>query len=222
MTPSRNPIGQPELSAANAGEFGRAFGVSRETCRRLERYIRLLAKWNSRINLVSRATVSDGWTRHLLDSAQLLPLVPADAETWLDLGSGAGMPGLPVAIIAAELQPRLSVTLVEADRRKVAFLQTVVADLELDVSIEASRIETLRARPYNVISARALASLDRLCDLAYRFSDSRTAFLFPKGAKLDSELTTAARRWHIHAERVPSRTHPDSTILKITDLEPRA
>jgi 16S rRNA (guanine527-N7)-methyltransferase len=222
MTPAQNPTSEVQLGGANATEFAQALGVSRETCRRLERYVQLLAKWNSRINLVSQTTISAGWARHLLDSAQLLPFVPAEAKTWLDLGSGAGLPGLPVAIVATELHPRLRVTLVEADRRKVAFLQTVIADLKLDVSIEASRIETLPPRPYNVISARALASLDRLCDLAYPFSNSTTVFLFPKGAKLDSELTKAARRWHIHVERVPSRTHPDSTILRITKLEPRA
>lgn len=206
--------------SADSAAFARRFGVSRETCARLERYIALLSDWSSRINLVSKSTIPDAWSRHLADSVQLLFLAPPSARTWIDLGAGAGLPGLPVAIVAAELAPQLGVTLVESDRRKVAFLQTVNADLGLGVSIDSRRIETIPPRVYDVVSARALAPLERLCALSHRFKHPGTVFLFPKGAHLDSELTEAARHWHIRGERIPSRTRSDSAILKITDLEP--
>lgn len=207
--------------SAESAAFAQRFGVSRETCARLERYLVLLSDWNTRINLVGKDTIPDAWSRHLADSVQLLFLASPSARTWIDLGAGAGLPGLPVAIVAAELAPRLDMTLVEADRRKVAFLQTVNADLGLGVAIDPRRIETIPPRTYDVVSARALAPLDRLCALSHRFKHPGTVFLFPKGARLDSELTEAERHWHIRSERLPSRTQSESAILKITELEPR-
>lgn len=204
-----------------ADAFASAFAVSRETCERLERYLGLLNDWNARINLVSQTTLADAWGRHVTDSAQLLDLAPRDARNWIDLGSGAGFPGLPVAALANEGGRELSVTLVEADRRKVAFLRAAARELAVDVNIEARRIEDLPRGPYDVVSARALAPLDRLCNLAERFNGSRTVFLFPKGARLDSELTEAARHWHIRADRIASRTRSDAAILRITGLERR-
>ena len=201
--------------------FIRAFDVSRETCRRLDIYLDLLSTWTSRINLVSEATLGQAWSRHLADSAQLLDLASAEAHTWIDLGSGAGLPGLPVAALATQKRPNLKVTLVESDRRKSAFLQTAARKMELNVKIEPRRIEALPPQPFDVVSARALAPLDRLCGLACRFKGSGTVFLFPKGAKLDSELTAAARHWHIRAERIASLTCSDAAILRIVELEPR-
>ena len=195
--------------------------VSRETRGRLERYLDLLFEWNERINLIGRTTTASAWSRHILDSVQLLHLAPPKTRTWIDLGSGAGLPGLPVAIIAADQRPAISMTLVESDRRKVAFLQTAARELDLRISIEARRIEALRARPYDVVSARALAPLDRLCALAHRFRGSGTVFLFLKGAQLDSELTQAQKHWHILADRMPSATDPAGSILKILELEPK-
>lgn len=210
---------RPNPSKADA--FASDFNVSRETTTCLSQYLDILSEWNARINLVSRSSVSDAWSRHLADSAQLLPLVPPHARSWLDLGSGAGLPGLPVAIVAQEVLPSLHVTLVEADRRKVAFLRTVRSALNLDVSIKAERIEALPAQPFDVVSARGLAPLDELCRLSHRFKHPGTVFLFPKGAQVDSELTRVTRHWHIRADRIPSRTRRDATILRITDLEPR-
>jgi 16S rRNA (guanine527-N7)-methyltransferase len=203
-------------------EFGRAFGVSRETLRRLEIYVELIRQWNKKINLVSPATIDAVWQRHIADSAQLLELAPPRARSWIDLGSGAGLPGIPVAIIAAERQLQLQVTLAESGLRKAAFLHVAVRELGLRATVEARRIESLPPRPFDVVSARALAPLDRLCALAPRFGGPGTVFLFPKGARLDSELTAAARHWHIRAERIPSRTDRQATILKIAELEPRS
>ena len=216
-----NPMPNVDADPMDAAVFSRMFNVSRETYDRLARYLELLSSWNAQINLVSKTTIPDAWTRHLADSVQLLDFAPPNARTWIDLGSGAGLPGLPVAIVAAERAPELRVTLVESDRRKTAFLMRVKLDLALSVLIESRRIEALPAQPYDVISARALAPLERLCTLAFRFKHPDTVFLFPKGARLDSELTAATRRWHIRGDRVPSRTRSDSAIFRITDLEPR-
>ena len=202
-------------------EFSREFDVSRETCQRLEAYIALLARWNARINLVAPATIKTAWTRHVADSAQLFDLAPESASSWLDLGSGAGLPGLPVAALAAEKAPDLHVTLVESDTRKAAFLATAAREMDLEVTVEPHRIEALTPRPYDVVSARALAPLGRLCALAHRFSGRGTVFLFPKGARVDSELTAATAGWHIRAERIASRTDPEATVLRILELEPR-
>lgn len=202
-------------------EFRRVFGVSRETCARLERYLALLARWNRRINLVAPGTLENAWERHLADSAQLFDLLPSAARSWIDLGAGGGLPALPVAALAAEKAPELRLTLVESDRRKAAFLAAVAREMGLDVAIEARRIEDLPPASYDVVSARALAPLDRLCTLAHRFAGPGTVFLFPKGRRVDSELTAAAARWHIRAERIASRTDPEAAVLRISELEPR-
>jgi 16S rRNA (guanine527-N7)-methyltransferase len=202
-------------------DFRGQFAVSRETLARLEAYVGLLKRWNTRINLVSPATIESVWQRHIADSAQLLDLAPKDTPTWIDLGAGAGLPGLAVAALAAEKAPTLKVTLVESDGRKAAFLDTAAREMGLGVAIEACRIETLAPRGFDVVSARALAPLTKLCELAHRFASGETVFLFPKGARLDSELTLAAADWHIRAERIVSLTDPDATILKILELDPK-
>lgn len=203
-------------------EFARAFAVSRETTERLAHYLALLERWNARINLVAPGSLRDAWTRHLADSAQLFDLRPPGARRWIDLGSGGGLPGLPVAAIAAEKAPDLHLTLVESDRRKAAFLAIAARETGLAVTVDARRAEAMPAETYDVVSARALAPLAGLCALARRFGGEGTVYLFPKGARLDSELTAAMARWHIRAERVASRTHPDAAILKILELEPRS
>ncbi|MHA1529488.1 MAG: 16S rRNA (guanine(527)-N(7))-methyltransferase RsmG [Alphaproteobacteria bacterium] len=202
-------------------ELSRSLDVSRETCARLEAYIALLTRWNARINLISPATVDTVWARHVADSAQLFDLAPATATSWVDLGSGGGFPGLVVAALAAEKAPGLCITLVESNTRKAAFLAAAAREMGLAVTIEPRRAEALPTRPYDVVSARALAPLGRLCGVAHRFSGPGTVFLFPKGAGLDLELTAATAAWHIHAERIASRTDPEATVLRILELEPR-
>ena len=201
--------------------FARAFSVSRETTDRLALYLILLERWNARINLVASGSLEDAWARHLADSAQLFDLAPDTARSWIDLGSGAGLPGLPVAALAAEKAPEMRLTLVEADRRKAAFLATAAREMGLRVTVAAERAEAMPAAPHDVVSARALAPLERLCALAQRFKGEGTVFLFPKGERLDSELTAATARWHIRAERVASRTRAGAAILRILELEPR-
>lgn len=206
----------------NADEFRRTFDVSRETLGKLETYLDLLRRWNERINLVSAASLAEAWARHLADSAQLFGLAPNGARSWIDLGAGAGLPGLPVAALAAEHSPALQVTLVESDRRKAVFLGIAARAMGLNIGIEAARIESLPGRAHDVVSARALAPLPRLCRLAYRFTQPGSVLLFPKGAQADSELTAARRDWHIRLDRIASRTDPDAVILKIVELKPRS
>jgi 16S rRNA (guanine527-N7)-methyltransferase len=205
-----------------AAIFAATFDVSRETTDRLERYLALLERWNARINLVGPSTLLAAWTRHFADSTQLFALAPASARSWIDLGSGAGLPGLPIAAIAAEKRPALHMTLVEADRRKAAFLASAAREMALDVSIRPARIEALKPEPFDVVSARALAPLAKLCALAYPFTGRGTVLLFPKGARLDSELTAARPHWHIRGERIASRTQAGAAILRIVELEPRS
>ena len=195
--------------------------VPRETLGPLQELVELVTHWNRRINLVSRAEAADLWRRHVLDSAQLIPLAPADARTWLDIGSGAGFPGL-VCAIAARAQGRATAfTLVESDTRKAAFLREAARRLDLDATVLDRRIEDVRLPPQDVISARALASLDRLLAYAHPFCHRATRLLFPKGRQADSELTLARRDWHIRVVRVPSRTDPEATILQISEVRRR-
>jgi len=195
--------------------------VSRETAARLETYAALLAKWNARINLVAPDTIPAFWNRHIADSLQLLDLAPPEACSWIDLGAGAGLPGLPVAALAAERAPELRLTLVESNTRKAGFIATAARAMDVAVRVEARRIKDLPPRPYDVVSARALAPLDRLCALAHPFFGAGSVGLFPKGARLDSELTAATAAWHIRAERIASRTEPDAVVLRILELHPR-
>lgn len=182
----------------------------------------LASYWNTRLNLWSRRQSSDEiWTRHILDSAQLVPLAPATMSTWLDLGSGAGFPGLVCAIIARARKNPASFTLVEADGRKAAFLREAARRLGVDVAVVHRRIEQLSLPPQDVISARALAPLDRLIGYAAPFCHPATVMLFPKGRQADSELTLARKAWHIRAVRIPSRTDPEATILKLCQVSRR-
>ena len=196
-------------------------GASPGTLERLSRYSELLLRWTARINLIAPSTRNTVWSRHIADSAQLWDYLPANASSWADLGSGGGLPGLVIAILAAEHRPELAVTMIESDRRKAAFLQHAAAELELRARILPQRVEQARLPPQDVISARALAPLDRLIALSTPLRHERTLMLFPKGRMALSELTVAEQSWHIRHEIVPSRVEEDGAILKIFGVEPR-
>jgi 16S rRNA (guanine527-N7)-methyltransferase len=199
-------------------EFQRETGVSRETLLRLTVYADLLTEWTRAINLVSRASLGDLWRRHMLDSAQLSPLLPrAPARrprAIVDLGSGAGFPGLVLAILGAG-----DLHLVESDRRKAAFLREVVRETGCPARIHATRIEEMAPVPTDVVTARACAPLAELLGYAYKFpgqvSGRRPCCLFLKGRRVEEELTEARKRWKMKVEPFPSRTDPGGTILRI-------
>ena len=179
-------------------EFAAAFGVSRETIGRLEVYASVLQRWQKTINLVAPSTVGDVWHRHFADSAQVLALAPAGPLRWLDLGSGGGFPGLVIGLMLAE-RPGSAVTLIESDARKCAFLREVVRQTGLGallrVDILTGRIElaanTSKVGVVDVISARALAPLDRLLGWCQPYFGAGTIGLLPKGRDVDAELAVA-------------------------------
>jgi 16S rRNA (guanine527-N7)-methyltransferase len=185
-------------------------GVSRETHARLARYVDLLREWNARVNLVSRLSLDDAWRRHVLDSAQLFPLIPGEARNVIDLGSGAGFPGLVLAILGAP-----EVHLIESDVRKCAFLREAARVTQTAVAIHACRIEAMAPLPADVITARALAPLTDLLDLAAPFLQPHTMCVFLKGKSAAEELRQARGRWQMKDSIVPSRTDCDASVIII-------
>ncbi len=206
---------QPALDAAG---FAAATGVSRETTARLEIYSSILIEWSARINLVSPATLDDLWQRHFLDSAQLLQNLPRNAQSLIDLGSGAGFPGLVLAILGVP-----GVELVESDARKCAFLREAARITGTPITIHNRRIEAVPAHAVDVVTARGCAPLDRLLPLAERFIGPHTTCLFLKGAQAAEELTAAGKAWTMAVTRQPSRTDPSGVILSLQQVvrEPR-
>jgi 16S rRNA (guanine527-N7)-methyltransferase len=211
-----NPIRGPE-------DFAEVFNVARETIHRLERYAALLAHWQKSTNLVASATLPRLWSRHFADSAQIRGLAP-EARLWLDLGSGAGFPGLVVAILQTG-QPGFRMHLVESNQKKCAFLAEVVRETKAPVDIHAMRIEQLgesarRLRP-DVVSARALAPLPRLFELAQPFFGPETRGLFLKGREAEAEVEAAMVAWDFAATLHQSLTSADSHIVEARALRPR-
>lgn len=190
-------------------------GVSRETMDRLETYAALLEKWNPRINLVSRNTLADLWTRHFVDSAQVYTLAPQGFSHWVDLGSGGGFPGLVCAIIGAEKAPDAKFTLVESDTRKSVFLRTVIRETGLHAQVIADRIEKIAPLNADVLSARALADLNILLGFAQRHLQESGTTLFPKGVNWEKEVQTARQSWFFHDQAIKSETESGAVILRI-------
>lgn len=191
-------------------EFADSCNVSRETLERLERYAALLRKWTRRINLVSRNSMEDLWRRHMLDSAQLLPLLPSGARNLVDLGSGAGFPGLVLAICGVE-----NVHLIEADRKKIAFLREVARQTGARVTLHPNRIDEIESFQADIITSRALAPLPRLLDMAAPLMIKHSILLFLKGKGVDQELTEAAKEWNMRVDRIRSQADPEGTILRL-------
>jgi 16S rRNA (guanine527-N7)-methyltransferase len=191
-----------------ASGFAELTGVSRETLERLKAYAALLEEWSARINLVGRSTLDDLWRRHFFDSAQLVRLLPAEVNSLIDLGSGAGFPGLVLAILGVP-----NVELVEADSRKATFLREAGRVTGADVIIRGCRIEAVAPHAVDVVTARACAPLDRLLTLGERFIGPSTRCLFLKGARAEEELTEARKAWTMMVARHPSHADPDGSVL---------
>jgi len=191
--------------------------VSRETEERLMAYVALLRKWNQAINLVSRSTLEEAWSRHIIDSAQLMELAP-DGAHWADLGSGGGFPGLVCAILAAEQRPGLRFTLVESDQRKSTFLRNVSRETGVKVTVIAERIESIDPLGATTLSARALAPLPKLLEFAERHLTPGGTAIFPKGENWQREVDESLENWVFQCVKTPSRTDPASMILSIKDI----
>ncbi|WP_210496322.1 16S rRNA (guanine(527)-N(7))-methyltransferase RsmG [Microvirga antarctica] len=193
--------------------------VSRETRDRLQLLESELRRWQAIKNLVGPGTLDDIWNRHIVDSLQLLALQPR-ATTWLDLGSGAGFPGLVLAIAGRD--QGLKVDLVERNSRKCAFLRHVARLTDAPAVIHEARLEAVIpgfVGRVEVVSARALASLTDLLAATEPLLKTGTIGLFPKGRDVDAELTLASRSWKFDQEILPSRTDSDARILRITSIE---
>ncbi len=185
--------------------------VSRETWQALQSYAALIERWNKSINLVGKRDMPALWERHIRDCLQLAELVPPEGGQVIDLGSGAGLPGIVIALA----RPDLEVALVESDTRKAAFLQNAVAELGIRAQVYPDRIEALALPPAPVVTARALAPLSQLLRYAAPLVAPEGICLFPKGRNTKAELTLAAAEWQMEVESLPSRTDPDAVILRI-------
>jgi 16S rRNA (guanine527-N7)-methyltransferase len=200
----------PPLAVAT---FQKQTGVSRETLARLEAYVELLCAWNRRINLVGPRTIGDVWRRHILDSAQLFPLISVKARVLLDVGSGAGLPGLILAILGAN-----DVHLVEADQRKCAFLREAARVTAAPVQIHAQRLEKCPRFGADVITARAFAPLADLLDQVCHFIEPHSILLFLKGKTVGGELTEARKGWNMRTTQHPSVSDPSGTVLRLEQV----
>lgn len=222
-------------------EFAASFGVSRETIARLETYAALLNQWQKTINLVAPKSLADVWHRHFADSAQIYRLAPTGARTWLDLGSGAGFPGLVVAILAAEHgagdtsspdlrsgppgrmgRRDLAVTLLESDSRKAAFLREVARQTGVTVDIVCARIESPATHDKvgrsDVVSARALAPLGRLLEWACPYFTNDSIGLFLKGREVEAEIAAAEESFAFRFRLEPSLTDPEGRVVVVRNL----
>jgi 16S rRNA (guanine527-N7)-methyltransferase len=195
--------------------------VSRETVARLDRFVAVLLDWQSRVNLIAPSTAPHLWTRHIADSLQLLALAP-QARVWADLGSGAGFPGLVIACALAE-RPGACVHLVESNAKKAAFLQAAARQASVPAVVHGMRVVDFvaTAPPVEVVTARALAPLSDLLTMAYPMFKKGAVGLFPKGQKVDVELTEAAKWWNIEATLAVSRTDPNARIVVVRSARRR-
>lgn len=189
--------------------------VSRETIERLAKYAQMLELWQQKINLVSATTLPNLWTRHLLDSAQLFSYLPAGVQRLVDLGSGAGFPGLVLAIMGVP-----EVHLIESDQRKAIFLREVSRETGAGANILAARIEDIPSLKADVVTARALAPLSRLLPLAhYHLKEQNGACVFLKGVEMNMEIEDAAHTYDFAAETFQSVTSPTGAIVRLTQIQ---
>ena len=195
--------------------------VSRETYDDLVTFSELLRKWNRSINLVSPGSLPELWDRHILDSAQLFPMITESAGHVADIGSGGGFPGLVLAIMFKHHAPQCHMTLIESDKRKCAFLLTVSTTLNLNTTITAKRIEEVEPVNADVLTSRALAPLKQLLGYAdLHLKPSGTALLL-KGRTAETEIEEALASWSMDLKRRDSKTTDDAVVLDITNLRRR-
>lgn len=199
----------------DAAEFQRAVGATEAQMADLARYRALLEEGNAVMNLVGPATLPDFWRRHALDSAQLLALAP-EARTWADLGTGAGLPGVVLAILLKGREGA-KVWLVDSLAKRCRFLRQVVETLDLPAEVIHARAETV-APPAEVVTARACAPLDRLLAFAWPSLKGGALGLFLKGESVEAELKAARRSWKIDADLLPSQSDPRGRVVRLRSL----
>ena len=201
------------LQPLTESAFAEKTNVSRETLRRFRSYADLLVNWQASINLVSENTLKDLWRRHIWDSVQLARFIPKGPCVITDLGSGAGFPGLLLSILLDT-----EVNLVDSSGKKIAFLREAARVTDANVVLHQGRIENLLLPKSDLVTARALAPLDKLLNLAVPVLSPSGRCLFLKGARAEEELTDARKEWKMTVERFPSATNANGVILSIRDI----
>ena len=193
--------------------------VSRETLVRLQHYCDLIVRWNKTINLVSKSSLDDLWNRHIVDSVQFYCSDNPAPRCWLHLGSGGGLPGIVIGCLLAEASPTTKMIFIESDSRKCAFLRTAIRELKLNAAVVNERIETAPSQGADVITARALADLPMLLQLADRHLAKDGQCIFGKGKTWRDEVDLAEKEWKFKFDVIKSITSSDAAILKIREIE---
>ena len=194
-------------------------GVSRETLAKLQVYADTLIKWNPKINLVAKSTIDVLWDRHIVDSLQIMRHIPKGPQHIVDIGSGGGFPGLVLAIASAEAHPESSITMIESDQRKSAFLRTVLRETGVSATVLTERIEKAPAQGADVLTARALADLSTLLEFAERHLKKEGTAIFLKGKNWRTELQKAREVWQFDCDEVTSETNVEAVLLVIKGIE---
>ena len=199
-------------------KFELKYNVSHETVEQLKTYHSLLIEWQAKFNLVSKSSLQDAVTRHFEDSVQLFSFVPENAQSLIDFGSGAGFPAMVLAIVAKEKTPYLKVTMVESIKKKTLYLKEVADKTRVSVNIINDRIEKLPPCKFDVVTSRAMTSLDKLLGYALPFFHSETVCIFPKGKSYSEELAEAHKKWKFKCDIKPNNISEEGRILIITDI----
>lgn len=205
----------PNPTPMTAAQFASELQVGPTELERLKRYLALLERWRGSINLVGPGSMADPWRRHMLDSGQLVPLLPPTGEI-MDLGTGPGFPGLVIAILSGR-----RVVLVESNARKCAFLAEVVRATSAPATIQNARIESLSAAAIPILVSRALAPVALLLELAEHLIDNRTVALLLKGKEVQQELTAAAKTWKYDAAVHQSCSDPHGRVVQLERISRR-
>lgn len=199
-------------------KFTEKYSVSRETFELLKAYEASLHEWQKKFNLVSNSSLENAWERHFLDSVQLFKFIPGNAEIIYDFGSGAGFPGMVLAVMAKEKTPYLKVKLIESIGKKTLYLNEVKNITGVDAEIINDRIENLKPEIADVITSRALCSLKELFAYTKKFCGSKTRCIFPKGKRYMEEIEEAQKEWRFDYQAIPSEQSDEGVILVITNL----
>ena len=200
-------------------DFMNTYHVSRETFDILSRYVNILTEWQSKMNLVSPKSLDQIWTRHVADSAQLCAHLNSDSKLVYDIGSGAGFPAIVLAVMSKAEHRDTKFKLIESITKKTVYLNAVKTELELNnIEIINARTENLKLPPADIITARAVAALDKLLGFAFSFTSKNTILLLPKGKTYQEEVLEAKKHWRFDFEIIQNMVEPEGVILKISNL----
>jgi len=199
-------------------EFIKSLNVSRETLKGFYEYKTLLSKWNEKINLVSKNTLVDIWERHFLDSGQIIEHVEASGKRWVDVGSGAGFPGLVVALLLRDRKIDCDLVLVEKNSKKGFFLNEVIRKLNLSVEVVNENIDTLEPLNADILTARAFSELNNLIEIAFRHRKKEGICLFLKGENYRMELDKTLNYWFFDYDIIDSLSSSSGKIIRVKKI----